>query len=136
MSDDLERTLEQLTPRLAPAPLRDRVLTGVRSELLNQKSARRMRWIAATLAAVILFGVGLNLRLHNSQKARMSALLGPEPVPRQIVETTRMVEQVTDKETAMWFQDEMLKSARKRREPAGGLDKYWLALQSQLEKRE
>jgi hypothetical protein len=132
MSDDLERLLEKLTPRGAPAPLRERVLAEVGRELKLAPAAHRRGWGWAALAASLIFGVVLNFGLAKAHEARLAQIYGPRPVPRQIVELTRTVAAVTDPETASQIQQELLKAVRQRPSSAAVRERYLSGIYSQM----
>jgi hypothetical protein len=113
MNGDVEPFLERLTPRGAPAPLRQRVLEGVARELAARPRPRRWRWAGAALAASLLLAFGLNVALDRAQEARLATLYGPEPVPQSLADVTRAVEQVADARTATWFRNELRGAARR-----------------------
>jgi len=105
MKDDTERLLESLTPRGAPAQLRDDVLGAVADELAATRPSpvRRTRWdlrIGATVAVSLVLGVVLNIWAIRSDDARQARLYGPDPLPRQICETVEVAERVAGPECA------------------------------------
>jgi hypothetical protein len=132
MSGDLERLLEQLTPRGAPAPLREQVLAEVGRELRPGPSVRLRRWGWAALAASLFLGVALNLGVTRAHEARLAQIYGPEPVPRQIQELTRTVAKVTDEQTASQFQQELLRAVRKHPVTAEARNRYFSGTYSQM----
>jgi hypothetical protein len=132
MSGDLERLLEQLTARGAPAPLRERVLGEVYRELKAGPASHLRRWGWAALAASLLLGVALNVGLTMVYEARFARIYGPEPVPRQIEELTRTIAKMTDEQTASQFREEFLRAVRQRPVSAAARDRYLSGTYSQM----
>jgi hypothetical protein len=97
MNDDVERVLNDLTPREAPVELRGRVLQAVAAELVvPQRSprllARRDVRAALAVAAALFVGVMLNVWAIRSDDARQARLHGARPLPREIHETVQMAQ--------------------------------------------
>jgi len=136
MSSDSERFLERLTPRGAPPPLRERVLDSVTRELAVRPAAHWSRWAWGALAASLLLGVALNVGLERAHEAKLAEIYGPKPVPREVAEMTRTIEKVTDKQTASWYQQELLAAVRRRQVPPQDLENYWKAYYGQLRQKE
>jgi hypothetical protein len=124
MSDDSERFLERLTPRGAPPSLRQRALDGVARELADQPRPRR--WVGAALAASLLLAVGLNLGLENAQQARIAEIYGPEPLPQNLAEVSKTVEEMAGEQTASWFRQASLRAVRPGAAASPGRENYWI----------
>ena len=105
MKNDIEDTLESLTPCRAPAEVRDEVLGAVADELVATRPTpvRRARWgfrVGAAVAGSLILGVVLNVWAIRTDDARQARLFGPEPLPRQLCETVETAEYVAGSECA------------------------------------
>jgi hypothetical protein len=132
MSSDLERLLEQLVPRGAPPPLRERVLAQVDRALTTPPTVWVRRWSWAALAACLLLGAVLNFGLAKAHEARLAQIYGPEPVPRQIEDLTRTIAWMTDAQTASRMRQDWLIAVRQRRAAAAANSSYLSGIHSQL----
>jgi hypothetical protein len=114
MSDDVERFLQEVTPRGAGPELRGQVLDAVGGELAKRPAGRWERRTARAVAASVLITVVLNVWLVTSSNRRRAALYGPAPVPRPIAEVCQAVESVTDVATGRQIQAQLLAAWRSR----------------------
>jgi hypothetical protein len=115
MNQDIERLLDELTPR-GPAPeLRVRVLTAVGEALAEAPAPARRRFrfrpglgVAAALMASLL----VNYLVNASVDSRLAAVLGPPPVPRQAAEIAAEITALTDFRTGQWAFERLAASQR------------------------
>jgi hypothetical protein len=114
MSDDVERVLQRVTPQSAGAELREQVLAAVARELAERSGHRWERRVGLAVAASILFAVALNVWTVTASNSRRAALLGPAPLPMQVVEICHAVEAVTDAETGRLIQQQLAAAWRSR----------------------
>ncbi|MDG3004141.1 hypothetical protein [Paludisphaera mucosa] len=94
MNDDVERLLDQATPRPAPADLRDRVLRAVAEELAAAGPSRRPRRrfpVLAAVAAALIASVGLDEWTNRANDERLGRVFGPRPIEREAVAAARDV---------------------------------------------
>jgi len=124
MKDDIQRLLESLTPRGAPAELRDDVLGAVADELAAPRSSpvRRTRWdvrIGAAVAVSLILAVMLNIWAIRADDARQARLYGPTPLPRGICEIVETAEHVGGSECAELVRSRLVSAwqARRRDDP-------------------
>ncbi len=128
MNHDIERLLDELTPR-GPAPeLRDRVLAAVGDALAEASRPARFRYrlrpglgVAASLLASLL----MNYLVNASVDRRLTAVLGPRPVPRQAVEIAAEIATLTDSRTGQWAFERLAAS----RSPSADPEYYPVQLQ-------
>jgi hypothetical protein len=103
MTDDVEQLLSQLTPRGVRAEVRPRVLGAVEAELAAPAASPWARRAALAVAASLLVGVALNVYAGVSSKRQLARLFGPPPVSRRAMELAKVIEEVTDRQTAQWL---------------------------------
>jgi hypothetical protein len=105
MSQDIERLLDELTPR-GPAPeLRGRVLDAVGDALADTSAPARRRFRFSPglgAAAAVVVSLMLNHLVNTSLDRRLAAVLGPPPVPRQAAEIAAEIAALTDPRTGQW----------------------------------
>jgi hypothetical protein len=113
MKSDPEAWLEQLTPRGAFPDVRARVLAMVNEELRASARVPWGRWCGSAIAAGLVIGIALNGWVSWRQEERLTRLYGPPVIPASVAEIAQVVESVTDKPTARWF-EQCFRSARRR----------------------
>jgi hypothetical protein len=120
MIDDVERILNELTPRGAPAELRGQVLQAVAAELAAMPPskgllARRDVRAALAVAAALFVGVILNVSVIRSDDARQARLYGPRPLPHEIRETVEMAERAAGPTCAELVRQQLVAAWQTRR---------------------
>lgn len=117
MNQDIERLLNQVTPRALPPALRERVLTAVDEELQAARLGEASlalpspRWRSRpglAAAAVLLASLLLNHVVNTAVDRRLEAVLGPRPVPRQAAEIAADIAAQTDIQTGRWAFDRLV----------------------------
>jgi len=120
MNQDIERLLDELTPR-GPAPeLRDRVLAAVGDVLaeVSTPARRRFRFRPGLgVAAALLASLLLNHLVNTSVDRRLAAVLGPPPVPRQAAEIAAEIAALTDSRTGQWAYERLAASRSESADP-------------------
>ncbi len=113
MNQDIERLLDELTPR-GPAPeLRARVLDAVANVLADAPTPTRRRFRVGPgmgVAAALLAGLMMNYLANASVDRRLKAALGPPPVPRQAAEIAAEITVLTDSRTGRWAFEQLTAS--------------------------
>ena len=113
MNQDIERLLDELTPR-GPAPeLRTRVLDAVAKVLADAPTPTRRRFRVGPgmgVAAALLAGLMMNYLANASVDRRLKAALGPPPVPRQAAEIAAEITALTDSRTGRWAFEQLTAS--------------------------
>jgi hypothetical protein len=79
------------------------------------------RRAAIAVAAALVMGIAVNVAVDWRAEQRMAQLVGPAPVPRQIRELARDVEQVADAQTAKWVVQQFSRRPPPANEPAAYL---------------
>jgi hypothetical protein len=102
MNDDLEQLLGKLTPRGVRTELRPHVLSAMAGELQADSGSPWLRRCALAVAASLLAGIGMNIWANVASERRLAQLYGPPPVSKRAMEVAKMVEGVTDAQTAQW----------------------------------
>ena len=105
MNQDIERLLDDLTPRGPGPELRDRVLAAVGDALAEAPTpaCRRLRFRPGLgVAAALLVSLLINHIVNASLDRRLAAVLGPPTVPRQAAEIAAEIAVLTDSRTGQW----------------------------------
>jgi hypothetical protein len=119
MNQNLERLLNQVTPRALPTELRERVLAAVGEELnptcptvsAFPPARRRLRLRPGlAVAASLLISLVLNYAVNTTLDRRLLAVLGPRPVPRHAAEIAADIAALTDSQTGAWAFDRLASS--------------------------
>ena len=105
MNQDIERLLDELTPR-GPAPELRAPGSGRRWECAGRDfpaRGRRLRFRPGLgVAAALLASLMMNYLVNASVDRRLTAVLGPPPVPRQAAEIAAEIATLTDSRTGQW----------------------------------
>jgi hypothetical protein len=110
MNDDMDQLLGRLTPHGPRAELRPQVLAAVAGQLQADRESRVFRRSALTVAALIVFGIVLNIGLSRASDRRIAKLFGPPPLSKQALEIAEFVGQATDAETGRWVYQQVATS--------------------------
>ncbi len=110
MNDDMDQLLGRLTPHGPRAELRPQVLAAVAGQLQADRESRVFRRSALTVAALIVFGIVLNIGLSRASDRRIAKLFGPPPLSKQALEIAEFVGQATDAETGRWVYEQVATS--------------------------
>jgi hypothetical protein len=105
MTHDIERCLEQATPRGPGPQVRARVLAAVNRELTgaDRPAGRVFRFRPGLFAAAMLLGsLLLNYLVNVSVDRRLARVLGPPPAHRLAAELATDIAAVTDPRTGDW----------------------------------
>jgi hypothetical protein len=102
MNRDIEQLLGGLKPRGVGPELRPRVLAAVQRRLIAEPASPWLRRASLAVAASLLAGIAMNVGASVMAVRRMAQILGPAPVPKQVMELAEDVEQVADAQTAQW----------------------------------
>ncbi|MDA1049239.1 MAG: hypothetical protein O3C40_02005 [Planctomycetota bacterium] len=116
--DAVEQHLRSLTPRPAPAELRQSVLAAVYGELAATQRPRWERRIALAAAVLLVASAVLNIVIIRSGERRLARILGPDAMPQGIVQCGEIIEVVTDDKTARSIQRQLLAMSRANSAPA------------------
>jgi hypothetical protein len=115
MNYEQESLLHHVTPRAAPAELRERVLNAVAWELSVPVVPREARWdsrVGGWVAAAVVLAFALNWWAIRSTERRLADLAGPRPVPSQVSDIVEIVESVTGDGAREWIQPRLMQAWR------------------------
>jgi hypothetical protein len=120
MNQDIERLLDEWTPR-GPAPeLRGRVLAAVEDALAEAPTPARRRFRVRPglgVAAALLASLLMNHLVNTLLDRRLAAVLGPPPVPRQATEIAAEIAGLTDSRTGQWAFERLAASRSESADP-------------------
>jgi hypothetical protein len=125
MNDDMEQVLGQLTPRGVRPELRSQILAAVEAQLQTEPASPWLRRCALAVAASLLAGIGMNIWASKESERHLAQLYGPPPVSKRAMEVAKMIEGVTDAQTAQWVYQRL---AVPRAASPDALAKHYLAM--------
>ncbi len=120
MNQDIERLLDELTPRGPTPELRGRVMAAVGDALAEASTPTRRRFRfrpGLGVAAALLASLLMNYLVNASLDRRLAAVLGPPPVPRQAAEIAAEIAALTDSRTGQWAFERLAASRSESLDP-------------------
>jgi hypothetical protein len=108
MNDEAEQILAQIKPCGASRELRPRILNAVDAKLRASRSWRMQKRVGLITAAMVIFGVGLNVWVDRSVSRRIAAIFPPPAPLRGAVEIAVFVSKYADPEAGQLIYQQLV----------------------------